>query len=67
MKITTVVIENEKYSQIFIEENERKQKKVKDEIEKLKKQGSKVAIFVSGKDEILQIIRKNILHAFENT
>ena len=67
MKITTTTIENENYSQIFVEKNEMEQKEIKDEIETLKKKGNKVAIFVSGKDEMLQIIRKNIIYTFKNT
>ena len=67
MKITTTTIENENYSQIFVEKNEMEQKKIRDEIEKLKKKGNKVAIFVSGKDEMLRIIRNNIIYTFENT
>ena len=64
MRITTTTIENENYSQIFVEKNEMEQKKVKDEIEKLKKKGNKVAIFISGKEEMLQIIRNNIIYTF---
>ena len=67
MKITTTIIENENYSQIFVEKNEMEQKKIRDEIERLKKKGDKVAIFVSGKDEMLRIIRNNIIYTFENT
>ena len=67
MRITTTIIENENYSQIFVEKNEMEQKKIRDEIEKLKKKGNKVAIFVSGKDEMLRIIRNNIIYTFENT
>ena len=67
MRITTTTIENENYSQIFVEKNEMEQKKIRDEIEKLKKKGNKVAIFVSGKDEMLRIIRNNIIYTFENT
>ena len=67
MRITTTTVENENYSQIFIEKNEMEQKKIRDEIEKLKKKGNKVAIFVSGKDEMLRIIRNNIIYTFENT
>ena len=66
MRITTTTVENENYSQIFIEKNEMEQKKIRDEIEKLKKKGNKVAIFVSGKDEMLRIIRNNIIYTFEN-
>ena len=67
MRITTTTIENENYSQIFVEKNEMEQKKIRDEIEKLKKKGNKVAIFVSGKDEMLRIIKNNIIYTFENT
>ena len=67
MRITTTTIENENYSQIFVEKNEMEQKKIRDEIEKLKKKGNKVAIFVSGKDEMLQIIRNNIVYTFKST
>ena len=67
MKITTTTIENKNYSQIFVEKNEMEQKKTRDEIERLKKKGNKVAIFVSGKDEMLRIIRNNIIYTFENT
>ena len=67
MRITTTTIENENYSQIFVEKNEMEQKKIRNEIEKLKKKGNKVAIFVSGKDEMLRIIRNNIIYTFENT
>ena len=67
MRITTTTIENENYSQIFVEKNEMEQKKIRDEIEKLKKKGNKVAIFVSGKDEMLRIIRNNIIYKFKNT
>ena len=67
MRITTTTVENENYSQIFVEKNEMEQKKIRDEIENLKKKGNKVAIFVSGKDEMLRIIRNNIIYTFENT
>ena len=67
MRITTTTIENENYSQIFVEKNEMEQKKIRDEIEKLKKKGNKVAVFVSGNDEMLRIIRNNIIYTFENT
>ncbi len=67
MKITTTMVENENYSQIFVEKKEMEQKKVKDEIEKLKKRGDKVAIFISGKEEMLPIIKKNIIYTFGNT
>lgn len=67
MKITTTIIENESYSQIFVEAEELEKKEIKNEIEKQKKKGNKVAIFISGKEEMLQIIKKNIIYTFGNT
>ena len=67
MKITTTIIENQSYSQIFVDEEELKNKEIKNEIEKEKKKANKVAIFVSGKEEMLQIIKKNIIYTFGNT
>lgn len=64
MKITTTIIKNETYSQIFVEAGELEKKKIKDEIEKQKKNGNKLAIFVSGKEEMLPIIKKNIIYTF---
>lgn len=67
MKITTTIIENQSYSQIFVDEEELKNKEIKNEIEEQKKKANKVAIFVSGKKEMLQIIKKNIIYTFGNT
>ena len=67
MKITTTIIENQSYSQIFVDEEEIKNKEIKNEIEEQKKKANKVAIFVSGKEEMLQIIKKNIIYTFGNT
>lgn len=67
MKITTTIIENENYSQIFVVAPELEKEEIKNEIEKQKKKGNKVAIFISGKEEMLPIIEKNIIYTFENT
>ena len=67
MKITTTIIENQSYSQIFVDEEELKNKEIKNEIEEQKKKANKVAIFVSAKEEMLQIIKKNIIYTFGNT
>lgn len=67
MKITTTIIESENYSQIFVVEPELEKEEIKNEIEKQKKKGNKVAIFISGKEEILPIIKKNIIYTFGNT
>lgn len=67
MKITTTIIENENYSQIFVVASELEKEEIKNEIEKQKKKGNKVAIFISGKEEMLPIIKKNIIYTFGNT
>ena len=67
MKITTTIIEIENYSQIFVVEPELEKEEIKNEIEKQKKKGNKVAIFISGKEEMLPIIKKNIIYTFGNT
>ncbi len=67
MKITTTIIENENYSQIFVVASELEKEEIKNEIEKQKKKGNKVAIFISGKEELLPIIKKNIIYTFGNT
>ena len=67
MKITTTIIKNENYSQIFVIAQELDKEEIKNEIEKQKKKGNKVAIFISGKEEMLPIIKKNIIYTFGNT
>ena len=67
MKITTTIIENENQSQIFVVASELEKEEIKNEIEKQKKKGNKVAIFISGKEELLPIIKKNIIYTFGNT
>ena len=67
MKITTTIIENENYSQIFVVASELEKEEIKNEIEKQKKKGNKVAIFISEKEEMLPIIKKNIIYTFGNT
>ncbi len=66
MKITTTIIENENYSQIFVVASELEKEEIKNKIEKQKKKGNKVAIFISGKEEMLPIIKKNIIYTFGN-
>ena len=48
MKITTTIIENQSYSQIFVDEEELENKEIKNKIEEQKKKANKVAIFISG-------------------
>ena len=67
MKITTTIIESENYSQIFVVSEELEKEEIKNEIEKQKKKVNKDAIFITRKEEILPIIKKNIIYTFGNT
>lgn len=67
MKITTTIVNDKSYSQIFATAEELKKKEIKRKIEKQKKNGNKIAIFVSGNEEMLPIIKKNIIYTFGNT
>lgn len=67
MKITTKIIEGESYSQVFINKEELETKEIKDKINELKKKGNKVGIFISGSEEIIPILKNNIIYTFGNT
>ncbi len=67
MKIATKIIEGESYSQVFINKQELDKKDIQDKINELKKKGNKVGIFISGSEEILPILKNNIIYTFENT
>lgn len=67
MKIATKIIEGESYSQVFVNKEELEKKEVKDKIHELKVKGNKVGIFISGMEEILPIIKNNIIYTFGNT
>lgn len=67
MKIATKIIEGESYSQVFINKQELDKKDIQDKINELKKKGNKVGIFISGSEEILPIIKNNIIYTFGNT
>lgn len=66
MKITTKIIEGENYSQVFLNKEELKKKEVQDKINELKIKGNKVGIFISGSEEILPILKNNIIYTFGN-
>lgn len=66
MKITTKAVNNENYSQVFVNREELEKCEIQNKINELKAKGNKVAIFISGKEEMLPIIQKNIIYTFEN-
>lgn len=66
MKIATKIIEGESYSQVFLNKEELEKKEIQDKISKLKKKGNKVGIFISGSEEILPILKNNIIYTFGN-
>ncbi len=67
MKITTKIINNESYSQVFVNKEELEKKEIRDKINELKIKGNKVGIFISGGEEILPILKNNIICTFGNT
>lgn len=67
MKITTTNIKNENYIQIFLLKEELNKPEIESQIKSLKKIGNKVSIFISGNEDLFQIIKKNIFYTFDNT
>ena len=67
MKIAIKIIDNESYSQVFVNKEELGKKEIQDKIHELKVKGNKVGIFISGREEILPIIKNNIIYTFGNT
>lgn len=66
MKILATTIDNEHYVQVFVTKEELKDKKIQSKIDELKKNENKVAIFISGKEKMMQIIKENINYTFVN-
>lgn len=60
MQITSNKILNEKYVQIYLTNEELEKEETKEVIEKYKKQKYKVGIFVSGKENYPEILKKII-------
>ncbi len=60
MEITSNKILNEKYVQIYLTDEESEKQSTKEVIEKYKKQKYKVSIFVSGKENYPEILKKII-------
>ena len=60
MQITSNKILNEKYVQIYLTNEELEKQSTKEVIEKYKKEKYKVGIFVSGKENYPEILKKII-------
>lgn len=60
MQITSNKILNEKYMQIYLTNEELEKQSTKEVIEKYKKEKYKVGIFVSGKENYPEILKKII-------
>ena len=60
MQITSNEIANNKYMQIYLTDEELEKQETKEVIEKYKKQKYKVGVFVSGKENYPEILKKII-------
>ncbi len=65
MQITSNEISNTKYVQIYLTEDELKKQKTKEVIEKYKREKYSVAIFVTGKENYPEILKKIITKQVE--
>ncbi|MCI9016647.1 MAG: hypothetical protein HFJ53_05755 [Clostridia bacterium] len=65
MQITSNEISNTKYVQIYLTEDELKKQETKEVIEKYKREKYSVAIFVTGKENYPEILKKIITKQVE--
>lgn len=65
MQITSCKVTNTKYIQIYLTEEELQKQETKELIKKYKKQKHKVAIFVTGKENYPEILKKIITKQVE--
>ena len=65
MQVTSCKITNTKYMQIYLTEEEYKEKLTKEVIEKYKKEKYRVAIFITGKEDYPEILEKIIMKQVE--
>ena len=61
MQVTSSEISNTKYIQIYLTEDELKKQKTKEVIEKYKKEKCNVSIFITGKENYPETIKKIIM------
>lgn len=67
MQITSNEIFNTKYRQIYLTQEELEQQETKEKIEKYKKEKYQVAIFVTGKENYPEILKKIINKQVDST
>ena len=65
MQITSNEISNTKYMQIYLTEEELKIQEIQDKIKKYKKQKYKIGIFVTGKENYPEILKKIVTKQVE--
>lgn len=65
MKLTNTEMQSKKYVQIYLTEEELQKKETKDLIKKYKQDKYSVAIFVSGKENYPEILKKIITKQVE--
>ena len=65
MQVTSCKIANNEYMQIYLTEEEYKEKETKEVIEKYKKEKYRVAIFITGKENYPEILKKIITKQVE--
>ena len=67
MQITSNEISNIKYMQIYLTEDELKKQETKEKIEKYKKEKYHIAIFITGKENYPEVLKKIIAKQVELT
>ena len=67
MQITSNEISNTKYMQIYLTEEELKQQETKEKIEKYEKEKYHIAIFITGKENYPEILKKIVKKQVELT
>ena len=65
MQVTSCKITNTKYMQIYLTEEEYNEEETKEVIEKYKKEKYRVAIFITGKENYPEILKKIIMKQVE--
>ena len=65
MQITSNEISNTKYMQIYLTEEELKIQEIQDKIKEYKKQKYKIGIFVAGKENYPEVLKKIVMKQVE--
>ena len=65
MQITSNEISNTKYMQIYLTEEELKKQETKAKIEKYKKEKYHIAIFITGKENYPEVLKKVVMKQVE--